>query len=127
MNIRCNKTLFTSCRRLSAVRLASQGPLRVHRSPKKEGCNLFFVYTIRIMFEWDADKAAANLAKHGVAFERVHEFDWNTAQINMDDREDYGELRMIALGFIGWQIFHGQPEVDAFDVRQEGDAHSVNR
>ena len=53
------------------------------------------------MFEWDADKAAANLAKHDIAFERVYEFEWTTAQITMDDREDYGELRMIALGFIG--------------------------
>ena len=68
---------------------------------EKEGGNLFFVYTIRIMFEWDDDKAAANLAKHGVSFERVREFEWNTAQINVDDREDYGEVRMIALGFIG--------------------------
>ena len=68
---------------------------------KKQGGSLFFVYTIRIMFEWDDDKAAANLAKHGVSFERVREFEWNTAQINVDDREDYGEVRMIALGFIG--------------------------
>ncbi len=53
------------------------------------------------MFEWDDDKAAANLAKHGVAFERVGDFDWSTAQIIVDDREDYGELRMKALGLIG--------------------------
>jgi uncharacterized DUF497 family protein len=50
------------------------------------------------MFEWDDDKAAA---KHGVPFERVYEFEWTTAQLTTDDREDYGELRMIALGFIG--------------------------
>jgi uncharacterized DUF497 family protein len=52
------------------------------------------------MFEWDDDKATANLVKHGVAFERVHDFDWSTAQIVGDDREDYGEQRMIALGLI---------------------------
>ena len=52
------------------------------------------------MFEWDDDKAAANLVKHGIAFERVHDFDWDTAQVVEDDREDYGEQRMIALGLI---------------------------
>lgn len=68
---------------------------------EKESGNPFFVYTICIMFEWDADKAAANLAKHGVSFERVHDFEWSTAQITTDDREDYGEVRTIALGLIG--------------------------
>jgi uncharacterized protein len=53
------------------------------------------------MFEWDDDKAAANLAKHHVSFERVTEFEWGTARIAIDDREDYGELRYRALGFIG--------------------------
>jgi uncharacterized protein len=53
------------------------------------------------MLVWDDDKAAANLAKHGVSFDRVFGFDWDTAQVGVDDREDYGELRMIALGFIG--------------------------
>lgn len=56
------------------------------------------------MFEWDDDKAAANLARHKVAIERVKEFDWSTALIVVDDREDYGELRMKALGFIGERL-----------------------
>jgi uncharacterized DUF497 family protein len=56
------------------------------------------------MFEWDDDKAAANLACHKVAIERVKDFEWNTAQIIVDDREDYGELRMKALGFIGERL-----------------------
>lgn len=56
------------------------------------------------MFEWDDDKAAANLACHKVPFERVKDFDWNTAQIIVDDRDDYGELRMKALGFIGERL-----------------------
>ena len=56
------------------------------------------------MFEWDDDKAAANLARHKVAIERVKEFDWSTALIVVDDREDYGELRMKALGLIGERL-----------------------
>jgi uncharacterized DUF497 family protein len=53
------------------------------------------------VYEWDADKAAANLAKHGVPFERVHGFDWATAIQREDKRFDYGERRMTALGKIG--------------------------
>ena len=48
-------------------------------------------------FEWDARKADANLAKHGVSFESVREFDWSQAIIRRDDRRDYGEVRWIAL------------------------------
>lgn len=53
------------------------------------------------LYDWDEDKAAANLEKHGVAFETVHGFDWATAIQSEDRRRDYGETRMIALGKIG--------------------------
>src|SRR5882672_3577978 len=56
-------------------------------------------------YEWDAWKRKANLAKHGVDFEAVFEFDWDTAIISFDDREDYGEIREMALGFIGVGLF----------------------
>jgi len=50
------------------------------------------------MYEWDPDKARANKAKHGVAFEAVYDFDWGEALEVEDTREDYGEERWIALG-----------------------------
>jgi uncharacterized DUF497 family protein len=56
------------------------------------------------MYEWDPAKAAANLAKHGVAFDEVRNFDWDSAIERVDDREDYDELRMVALGFIGVRL-----------------------
>lgn len=52
-------------------------------------------------YEWDNEKAARNLAKHGVPFEAVHGFDWRTAIEAEDTRYDYGETRMQALGKIG--------------------------
>ena len=52
-------------------------------------------------YDWDDDKAAANLAKHGVPFEAVAGFDWQTAIEAEDMRYDYGETRMQALGKIG--------------------------
>lgn len=53
------------------------------------------------MIEFDAGKSASNLAKHGVPLEAASGFDWETAIVTIDDREDYGELRETALGFIG--------------------------
>jgi uncharacterized DUF497 family protein len=52
-------------------------------------------------YEWDPEKATANMAKHGVAFEAVEHFDWATAVEAEDTRYDYGETRMQALGKIG--------------------------
>ena len=51
-------------------------------------------------YQWDEAKAQANLAKHGVAFEAIYGFDWETAMVMVDDRNDYGEDRYIAIGFI---------------------------
>ena len=56
------------------------------------------------MFEWDERKAVANLAKHGVRFDAVYRFDWETAVEFEDDRFDYGELRMVAIGWIGDEL-----------------------
>lgn len=55
-------------------------------------------------YEWDEGKRRANMAKHGVDFERVSGFDWHSAIAFVDDREDYGELREIAIGFIGVRL-----------------------
>jgi len=51
-------------------------------------------------YEWDEDKRAANLAKHGVDFEEAERFDWSLAIEAIDDRADYGEERWVALGSI---------------------------
>jgi len=44
-------------------------------------------------YEWDPGKARANLAKHGVSFDLVADFDWARAIEIEDDRLDYGEAR----------------------------------
>jgi uncharacterized protein len=53
-----------------------------------------------MIFEWDEAKRTANLLKHGVDFEGVREFDWETAVRSMDVRKDYGEQRLWAFGVI---------------------------
>lgn len=50
-------------------------------------------------FEWDNDKAADNLRKHGVSFEFAAKAFSDLFGIEwIDDREDYGEERTILLG-----------------------------
>lgn len=49
--------------------------------------------------EWDADKAARNLQKHGVSFEDATLVFYNTGRIEAHDgREDYGEDRWATIG-----------------------------
>ena len=55
-------------------------------------------------YEWNSTKAEANFADHGVAFERVKSFNWDTALFLDDTRHDYGEPRQIALGLIGPRV-----------------------
>jgi len=51
--------------------------------------------------DWSDAKNVANRHKHGIGFEAAKRFDWVTADFQVDDREDYGELRECATGFIG--------------------------
>ena len=53
------------------------------------------------MYTWDPPKNRSNLREHGIGFDAVDRFDWHSASIEVDSREDYGELREFALGFIG--------------------------
>jgi uncharacterized protein len=47
--------------------------------------------------EFDPDKDAGNQAKHGVSLSLAGELDWEAALVWVDERFEYGELRMIAL------------------------------
>ncbi len=58
-----------------------------------------------LQFEWDEDKAAKNLAKHGVSFLTAAEIFANETIERIDDREDYGELRFIALGRVETEVY----------------------
>ena len=56
------------------------------------------------MWDWDDAKRQANLAKHGVDFALVDQFDWSLAFEGPDTRHDYGEVRIRALGLIGQRV-----------------------
>jgi uncharacterized DUF497 family protein len=56
-------------------------------------------------FEWDEDNRKAHLVKHGVDFRRATRiFDGPTLD-TIDDRYDYGETRITALGEIEGRIY----------------------
>lgn len=49
-------------------------------------------------YEWDEEKRAANLAKHGIDFDDITRFAWHRAQF--DDDEYRTEYRERAVGFL---------------------------
>jgi uncharacterized protein len=55
-------------------------------------------------FEWDEEKASINLAKHRVSFLTAAAIFANKTIERVDDREDCGELRLIALGGSIWMF-----------------------
>ena len=55
--------------------------------------------------EFDPVKDTANIAKHGVSLKAAEGFDWDTALEREDDRFDYGEVRFVALGFVGDRLY----------------------
>ncbi|MEQ1887744.1 MAG: BrnT family toxin [Alphaproteobacteria bacterium] len=57
---------------------------------------------MKIIF--DPAKDTANLAKHGLSLAEADRIDWDTALIEEDDRRNYGEARMLGIGYIGHRL-----------------------
>ena len=56
-------------------------------------------------FEWDEAKARINLKKHKVSFLTAAAIFLNERLERIDVREDYGELRWIALGRVDDEVY----------------------
>ena len=63
-----------------------------------------------MQIEFDADKEAANVAKHDVSLSRAVEL--NILSVLKDDRFDYGEVR-----FRAWGLIDGEPHCLVFTTR----------
>jgi uncharacterized protein len=50
---------------------------------------------------FDPVKNERNLRLRGISFDQTAEFDFDSATYNQDTRKDYGEIRTLALGYIG--------------------------
>ena len=55
--------------------------------------------------EWDEAKAEINLEKHRVSFLTAAAIFLNERLERIDDHEEYGELRWIALGRVGGAVY----------------------
>ncbi len=58
-----------------------------------------------MQFDFDPAKDATNLSKHGLSLTDAAELSWDAALVWIDDRADYGEVRMVALAPIGDILF----------------------
>ncbi len=50
--------------------------------------------------EYDTAKNVRNIRERDLSFERAQEFDFDTAIYTIDNRRDYGETRIRALGYL---------------------------
>jgi len=76
--------------------------------------------------EFDPDKDAGNQAKHGVSLSLAGELDWEAALVWVDERFEYGELRMIALA-PETNVLYYVAFVDRGDVRRVISVRRANR
>lgn len=53
---------------------------------------------------FDPAKNARNIKAHGISFERVVDFEFETALFQEDDRHDYGETRYKVIGFLDLRL-----------------------
>jgi len=58
-----------------------------------------------VTISFDSAKNERNVAIRGISFERVVAFEWDSALIVEDTREDYGERRFQALGLIDGRLY----------------------
>jgi len=54
--------------------------------------------------DFDPIKSERNIKLRSLSFDRAGDFDWETAIYYEDDRMDYPEDRIIALGFLGVRL-----------------------
>ncbi len=54
--------------------------------------------------EFDENKSRRNADERDLPFDKVVEFDWQTALVYPDERFLYPELRYAALGFVGMRL-----------------------
>lgn len=57
-----------------------------------------------MQIEFDPAKDARNIRERGLSFQRVVDFDFETALYWADRRKEYGETRRIAMGYLDGRL-----------------------
>jgi len=76
--------------------------------------------------EFDPAKDVANQTKHGLSLSLAIELDWEAALVWVDERFEYGEMRMIALA-PKTEILYYVAFVDRGEVRRVISLRRANR
>jgi uncharacterized DUF497 family protein len=58
-----------------------------------------------MLISFDPVKDEANRGKHGVSLAESEMFEWESALVQADERAEYGEPRMVAIGYIGARLY----------------------
>ncbi len=77
-------------------------------------------------FDFDPNKDRLNLEKHGLSLSLAEGLDWDAALLWIDDRQDYGETRVLALA-PKTEILYYVAFVDRADVRRIISLRRANR
>ena len=79
-----------------------------------------------MQIEFDPNKDLTNQAKHGLSLALAEQLDWDSALVWVDERFEYGEMRMVALapetGVVYYVAF-----VDRSEVRRVISLRRANR
>jgi uncharacterized protein len=62
------------------------------------------VATKHVDITYDPAKNERNIRERGLSFDRAGDFDFETAIVAVDNRHDYGEMRMVALGYLDGRL-----------------------
>ena len=54
---------------------------------------------------YDPKKDASNKQKHGISLARAADFDFDAAHFEIDDSQNYGEVRILGLGFLDARLY----------------------
>ena len=54
---------------------------------------------------FDPVKDTKNIKQHGISLSRAADFDLDSADVDVDNREDYGELRFNAIGWLDAKLY----------------------
>jgi uncharacterized protein len=57
-----------------------------------------------VKISFDPTKNQRNIEERNLPFSLVENFDFNTAQITVDTRIDYGEVRYVAIGLLNERV-----------------------
>ena len=57
-----------------------------------------------MQISFDLNKSEINTVERGLPFDLVEYFDFETALFSVDDRKDYGEIRIRALGLLSGRL-----------------------